>query len=152
MGSLICVNTGSDSGFMPDGTKPFSWSTIATFEDIMSKHNCLIKRSIHINAFHVIWFPNVWLSTGHNWFKWSLDDKKQTIICTMEDQLNTYTLQWWHKSAMASQITSMSTLFSTVCSSWYQRKYHSSPLLSLCEGNPPVTGGFLYKGPIMQEA
>ena len=31
---------------------------------------------------------------------------------------------------------------STVCSRAHQRKHQSSALLALCEGNPPVTGGF----------
>ena len=42
-------------------------------------------------------------------------------------------------SAMASQITSVSIVCSTVCSGVDQRK-HQRP--GLCEGNPPVTDGF----------
>ena len=44
-------------------------------------------------------------------------------------------------SAIASQITSVSVVSSTVCSGADQRKHHSSALLA-CEGNPPVTDGF----------
>ena len=46
-------------------------------------------------------------------------------------------------SAMASLITDVSIVFSSVCSGADQRKRQSSALLALCEGNPPVTGGFL---------
>ena len=45
-------------------------------------------------------------------------------------------------SAMASQITSVSIVCSTICSGADQRKHESSALLALCEGNPPVSGGF----------
>ena len=31
-------------------------------------------------------------------------------------------------------------------------KYYRSTLLGLCEGDPQVTGGFLYKGPVMRKA
>ena len=48
---------------------------------------------------------------------------------------------------MASQITGVSIVCSTVCSGADQRKHQSSTslafaLLELCEGNPPATGGF----------
>ena len=43
---------------------------------------------------------------------------------------------------MASQITSVLFVCSTICWSSDQRKHESSALYGLCEGNPPVTGGF----------
>ena len=43
-------------------------------------------------------------------------------------------------SATASQITSIWTDCSAVCSGVYQRKHQSSALLALCEGNSPITG------------
>ena len=45
-------------------------------------------------------------------------------------------------STMASQITSVSIVHSTVCSGADQRKYQGSTSLALCEGNSPVTGEF----------
>ena len=46
-------------------------------------------------------------------------------------------------NAMASQITGVSIVCSTFCSSADQTKHQSSASLhGLCEGNPPVTGGF----------
>ena len=45
-------------------------------------------------------------------------------------------------SAMVSQITDVSIVCSTDCSGANQRKHQSSAPLGLCEGNPPVTGGF----------
>ena len=52
-------------------------------------------------------------------------------------------------SAMASQITGVSTVYSTVCSGADQRKHQSSFSTimkfrgtALCEGNSPVTGEF----------
>ena len=46
---------------------------------------------------------------------------------------------------MASQITSVSIVCSTVCSGTGQRKRHSPKfhVTGLCEGNPSVTSGFL---------
>ena len=44
-------------------------------------------------------------------------------------------------SAMASQITGISDVYSTVCSGAHQRKHQSSTSLAF-ERNPPVTGGF----------
>ena len=42
----------------------------------------------------------------------------------------------------ASQINHNTTIYSTTCLGKQQRKHQSSKLLSLCEGNPPMTGGF----------
>ena len=44
-------------------------------------------------------------------------------------------------SAMASQVTGVSIVYSTVCSGADQRKYQFS-VTGLCEGNSPVTGEF----------
>ena len=48
-------------------------------------------------------------------------------------------LLWLHFSVKAYPTTRL--FFSTACSVW-QRKHQSSALPILCEGNPPVTGGF----------
>ena len=45
-------------------------------------------------------------------------------------------------SAMASQITGVSIVYSTVCSGEDQRKHQSSALLAFVMGNSPVTGEF----------
>ena len=45
-------------------------------------------------------------------------------------------------SAMASQITGVCIVYSTVCSGANQTKHRILPVTGLCEGNPPVTGGF----------
>ena len=45
-------------------------------------------------------------------------------------------------SAMASQITAVSIAYPTVCSGADQSKHKSPRITGLCEGNPPVTGGF----------
>ena len=45
-------------------------------------------------------------------------------------------------SAMAYQITGVSTVYSTVCSGADQRKYQSSAALVFVGGNSPVTGEF----------
>ena len=42
----------------------------------------------------------------------------------------------------ASQITSVSIVYSTVCSGTYKKKTSKLRLTGLCEGNSPVTGGF----------
>ena len=50
---------------------------------------------------------------------------------------------WRHCNAEMSIKTSPFTcLYSGVCSCWYQMTHPSFALLALCEGNPPVTGGF----------
>ena len=53
-------------------------------------------------------------------------------------------LQWRHMSVVQSQITIHSSVFSRAYSGWWQQqKNQSTALLALCEGNPPVTDGFL---------
>ena len=43
-------------------------------------------------------------------------------------------------SAMASQVTSLSVVYSTVCSGVDQRKHKTLRVTGLCKGNSPVTG------------
>ena len=45
-------------------------------------------------------------------------------------------------SAMASQISGLSIVYSTVCWSAGQREKSKPRVTGLCEGNTPVTGGF----------
>ena len=45
-------------------------------------------------------------------------------------------------SAMASQITGVLIVCSTVCTGANQRQHQNSAVLALCDGNPSVTGGF----------
>ena len=45
-------------------------------------------------------------------------------------------------SMMASQITDVSIVYSTISSGTDQRKHQSSALLALYDGNPPVTSEF----------
>ena len=46
------------------------------------------------------------------------------------------------RSAAASQITDVSILCTTVCSGGYQTKTSKLRVTGLCDGNPPMTGGF----------
>ena len=46
-----------------------------------------------------------------------------------------------HVIVTAFQTTGSSTAYS-IASDWQQRRHQSSAILALCEGNPPVTGGF----------
>ena len=49
--------------------------------------------------------------------------------------------------AMAFQITSVSIIYSAICSGADQRKKSELRVTGICEGNPPVTGGIpLTKG------
>ena len=50
-------------------------------------------------------------------------------------------------SIMASEITSLTIVYSTVCSGADQRKHQTSA----SEGNPQVTVGFPHKGPVMRK-
>ena len=53
---------------------------------------------------------------------------------------------------MASQITKVPIVYSTVYSGADQRKHQSSALMALCEGNSPVTGEFPpHKGPVTRK-
>ena len=52
-------------------------------------------------------------------------------------------------SAMASQITSLAIVYSTVYSGTDQRKHQSSALLARCEGNSPVNSP--HKGPVTRK-
>ena len=45
-------------------------------------------------------------------------------------------------NVIVSQITGNLTVCPTLCSGYQQSKHQRSTLLALCEGNPPVTGGF----------
>ena len=51
-------------------------------------------------------------------------------------------------SMMASQITSLTIVYSTIYSATDQRKHQSSASMTFSEGNSPVTGEFLHKGPV----
>ena len=57
-------------------------------------------------------------------------------------KIHTTVLLWSHMSIMASQITSHSVIYSTPCLGKHQTKHERSASLTLCEGNPPVIGGF----------
>ena len=49
-------------------------------------------------------------------------------------------------SVTPSQITGISTVYPKACSRERQRKRKSVVSLALCEGNPPITGGFPSQG------
>ena len=51
-------------------------------------------------------------------------------------------------SVMASQITGVSSVCSTVCSGHWSKKTSKLRVTGHCKGNPPVTSGFPHKGPI----
>ena len=51
-------------------------------------------------------------------------------------------------SVIASQITGISIIYSTVCSGVNRRKLH---VPGLCEGNPPLTNGFPHNGPVTRK-
>ena len=53
--------------------------------------------------------------------------------------------------AMASQITSASIVYSTVCSDADQRKHQSSALLAFVRGTHRWPVNFQHKGPVMRK-
>ena len=53
--------------------------------------------------------------------------------------------------AIASQITSLTIVYSRVYSGANQRKHQSPPVTGLCAGNSPVTGEFPHKGPVTRK-
>ena len=54
-------------------------------------------------------------------------------------------------SPMASQITSLTIVYSTIYSGADQRKHQSSAPLSFVGGNSPMTGEFPHKGPVTRK-
>ena len=68
-----------------------------------------------------------------------LSNKRQDII-SIKDALIRYSDVIM--SSMASQITGVSIVCSTVRSGTDQKKTSKLGVIALCEGNPPVTGGF----------
>ena len=73
------------------------------------------------------------------------------ICVTRLRWVNSSDCSWLHEStrysdvimgAIASQITSLTIVYSTVHSGAGQRKYQSSVSLAFCKGNSPVTGEF----------
>ena len=54
-------------------------------------------------------------------------------------------------SAMTSQITGISAVYISVCSGADKKKTSKLRVTGLCEGNPPVTGGFPHKGPVTRK-
>ena len=51
-------------------------------------------------------------------------------------------LQWRHRSVMASQITNNSTVCLAACQGWHQRKQQRFALLALCKVNTPFASDF----------
>ena len=54
-------------------------------------------------------------------------------------------------SAMASQVTSITTVYSTVYSGTDKRKKSKLRVAGLCEGNSPVTGEFPTQEPVTRK-
>ena len=54
-------------------------------------------------------------------------------------------------SAMASQITSLTSVYSGVCSDADQKKTSKLRVTGLCEGNSPATGDSPHKGPVTRK-
>ena len=63
----------------------------------------------------------------------------------------TRSLRRRHITNKFSWFTCLPTVYSTVCTHWHQRKHQNSASLVLCEGNPPITGGFPHKGPVIRK-
>ena len=61
------------------------------------------------------------------------------------------TLQWRHKGAMASQITSVSIIYSAVCSDADRRKHQNSASLAFVRGIHRWPLNSPHKGPVPQE-
>ena len=73
--------------------------------------------------------------------------RKFTMLIYPQDVGRLFTI-----SVMPSQITSNSMVCTTICLSQDKKNLSKSVLPTLCEGNPPVTGGFAHKGPVMRKA
>ena len=78
----------------------------------------------------------------HRIFKLVLDPPQRVGAKQTGPHYRLETLLWRYMSAMASQISANSTVCLTVCFRKQWRAHTNSTLLAVCEGNPPVTGGF----------
>ena len=87
---------------------------------------------------------NVFLRFNWYWFSIDLSNGLVPNRCQTIAWSNVY--QYCYSdvimSTMVSQITGISIVCWTACSGTDQRNHQSLLLLALCEGNPPVTGGF----------
>ena len=93
--------------------------------------------------------PYVWWSLCKCWswsgWKYGYDSSpKQRLLNHYSDVI---------MSAMSSQIIGVSIVCLVVCSGFRHRLKKISKLrvTGLCEGNPPVTAGFPYKGPVQRK-
>ena len=85
-------------------------------------------------------------------FEFSVSSKCSLLKSCIKS-LNPYHIWQVRHNAMASQITDVPSVYSTVCSDVDQWKHQSSALLTFvcCVGNSPVTGGFPHKGPVARK-
>ena len=78
-----------------------------------------------------------WSQRGHYWLHWC-HQWQQALHKKNREYLHNDAIM----SIMASQITSVSIVCSTIGTAPDQRKYQSSASLNFCAGNSPVTGDF----------
>ena len=100
-------------------------SQMASYAQLQFFLNCQPKQATE----QTIKLPVIW-NMIHKW-----------CHCNESDLFHCV-LQWHYMSIMGSQITSILAVCSTVCLGKHHPKTSKPPLLTLCEGNPPVTGGF----------
>ena len=86
----------------------------------------------HVEAYvqRLQWWPGQW-----SWWPFCFSVQQWKLFLIFFRDFN-------YMSIMTSEIPSTVTVFSAACWGEQQRKHQSSILLDLCEGNPPVAGGF----------
>ena len=94
------------------------------------------------------WFEVLWHShQGNILILWSHEVScNSNVTETHHDRYNDFIM-----SAMASQITSLTIVYSTVYSRRRSKKTPKLHVTGLCAGNSPVIGEFPHKGPVTRK-
>ena len=106
---------------------------------IASIHDIRIHPIQHSLCSHFMFYCNVWISA----------DFTHAVQCYVTDIQVSCSSHYsdFKMSTVASQITSISTVCSAVCS----KKIPMLRVIGLYEGIPPVTGGFPSSGPVTRK-
>ena len=129
-------------------------SSSVVHPDIVNKQRMAQRRPLYVRSAKVN--VRVFISDARNTFIQRLAaishrTKSFLINTTWTDRLDYSDVIM---SGMASQITGVFIVCSTVCSGAHQRKASTIRVTGLCEGNAPVTGGFVdssHKGPVSRK-
>ena len=99
--------------------------------------DCALKSLLRATAKAADNWSFVWESSGDQWIHFTKGHQHRK------------SLRWRHNESDGSQISGVSIVFLTVCSG-RSKKISKLCVTGLCEGNPPMTGGFPSRGKCFQ--